>query len=88
MRLATTVRCSIWEVGNAWSLSPDSYPIGPTENCPVELRIEGDDVHGYHLVMAPHGVFTADTWHATVEEAMLSAESLFGVPRSEWKVSN
>jgi hypothetical protein len=54
----------------------------------VKLEIQGDSKDGYHLVMTPDGFFTADTWHATVDEAMAEAESLFGLSRERWAKSN
>ena len=56
---------------------------GSTESL-IELEIQGDEINGYNLVMSPEGFFTADYWYETKEEAMESAEELFGVTRLEW----
>jgi len=52
--------------------------------CLVRLEIQGDETTGFHLVMAPEGFFTADTWHETKTEALEEAKKLFGVDPSIW----
>jgi hypothetical protein len=45
-----------------------------------------DDVAGNYLLVcfSADGVYGADTWHETLDEAYASAEEQFGVLRSEW----
>lgn len=52
--------------------------------CPVALEIQGTDRDGYHLVMSPQGVFTADSWHPTLRDAVAAAEELFDVSEDGW----
>jgi hypothetical protein len=85
MRLKATTRATIWGYTNSWSLARSHRNNGPSQECDVQLEIQGDSTNGYSLVMAPSGFFASDTWHATAEEAMSSAESLFGVTLEAWK---
>lgn len=74
----------IWGTVNAWSLASESNASEPSTECETCLEIQGDDKNGYHLVMSPEGFFTADYWFKTKEEAIESAEELFGVTAREW----
>jgi hypothetical protein len=67
-----------WRVVDATSTSPH------TAQRRVELEIQGDDKWGYHLVMSPDGLPFADSSHDTLEDALESARSLFGVPLDGW----
>lgn len=80
----TTTRARIWGTNNAWSLSPFRTADEPNQECDVELKIQGDDRDGYHLIMSPHGFFTADSWHQTKEDALSTARELFGVLPAAW----
>jgi hypothetical protein len=77
-------KARIWGTTNAWSLSQFAGADQPNCVCVVELKIQGDDQNGTHLVMSPAGYFTADSWHATKDDALSSAFELFGVTRSTW----
>ena len=80
----TTTRARVWGTKNAWSLSPFRTADEPNQECDVELEIQGDDRDGYHLVMSPHGFFTADSWHQTKQDALDTASELFGVLPDAW----
>jgi len=75
---------NVWGTSNAWSLEPSPQKIEPCTECVTELEIQGDDKNGYNLVMTPEGFFTADYWYMSLQEAMESAEELFGVSTAEW----
>lgn len=80
----TTTRARVWGTKNAWSLSPFRTANEPTQECDVELEIQGDDREGYHLVISPHGFFAADSWHHTKHDALSTARELFGVLPDAW----
>ena len=86
--LVAIAQSRIWGTTNSWSLDPHRGRNEPHQECQVRLEIQGDDESGYHLVMTPTGFFTADSWHATKDEVLKAAETLFGVGRDEWKISN
>lgn len=71
--------------GNAWKVAEPSDTGVLVQRRVVELEIQGDSKDGYHLVMSPEGCFTADTWHETFEDAMDTAQRLFGVPSEAWR---
>lgn len=52
---------------------------------PTELRIiKYADVEGYYLLYFHNGAELTDTYHDTLEAAMLQAQREFGVERTEW----
>jgi hypothetical protein len=69
---------------DAWKVAEPSDPPAIVQEREVILEIQGNASKGYHLVMSPAGCFTADTWHATVEDAKDTAQRLFGVPPDGW----
>jgi hypothetical protein len=71
-------------MSNSWKGTgpPDSPVSAPDRE--VVLEILGDAKNGYHLNMSPWGCFTADTWHATLEEAKDTAHRIFDVPLEAW----
>ena len=79
------IRTRAWIYGttNSWSLSPRGHE--PSAECEVLLEIRGDEKQGYHLTMNPTGFFTADSWHATQQEALRTATELFGVAPEKWR---
>jgi hypothetical protein len=84
LSITTTTRARVWGTKNAWSLAPFRTADEPNQECEVELEIQGDDGNGYHLVMSPHGFFTADSWHQTKQDALDTARELFGVLPDAW----
>jgi hypothetical protein len=50
----------------------------------VELRVQGNKKQGYHLIMTPDGLFTADTHHPDLQDALRAAEEAFGVSPDDW----
>ena len=80
-------KARIWGTTNAWSLTQFAGSDQLNCECIVELEIQGDDRNGYNLVMSPTGFFTADSWHQTKDDALLSALELFGVAQDEWTIS-
>jgi hypothetical protein len=78
-RVASPIPGSVNQLGGA-----ASNPAWPSTERRVELEIQGDPKNGYHLVMSPEGCFTADSWHATLEDALADALGLFGVPIDGW----
>jgi hypothetical protein len=77
------IRATIWGTHDAWSLAQGSSTHeGPTETR-VRLTLrEGDG--GYFLLQSPDGFFTADTWHATLADALDTAQRCFGVRPRDW----
>jgi hypothetical protein len=69
---------------NAWKVAEPSDPPATTQERVVLLEIRGDEKNGYHLVMSPKGCFIADSWHATIEDALDTAHRLFDVRPDEW----
>ncbi len=82
--MKTVVVVPIRGQGNAWKVAEPSDPPARVQDRVVTLEIQGNAAEGYHLVMSPAGCFTADTWHASVEDAKATAAKLFGVPPQEW----
>jgi hypothetical protein len=74
---------------NDWSLGTDGFDgrAVKTTECEVLLEIQGTKRNGYNLVMAPKGFFTADSWFKTKQEALESAEELFGVAADGWTLN-
>lgn len=70
--------------GNGWKVATQGDLSGAERSRRVELEIQGDDQHGYHLVMSPEGCLVADTWHRSQADALAEAQRLFGVPPSDW----
>jgi hypothetical protein len=70
--------------GDCWKVAEPRDPPHTVKERTVRLEIVGDDQNGYHLNMSPDGCFTADTWHATMAEALDTAKRLFNVDRSAW----
>ena len=85
--MQTSVVIPICGTSNSWKVAEPSDPTSLTQDRFVSLEIHGDDKNGYHLVMSPDGCFTADTWHATVDDALESANRVFGVPLTAWSQS-
>ena len=88
LRLLATTRATVWGYQNSWNLAPSHRNKGPSQECEVGLEIQGDADSGFHLIMSPDGFFTTDSWHATKDEALETAERLFGVGRNNWVNSN
>ncbi len=84
LSIRTTVKARVWGTHDAWRLCPFRSPEEPSQDCEVELEIQGDDRSGYHLVMSPSGFFTADNWYETKQEALDTAHRVFGVGPDEW----
>lgn len=88
--IVTKVNAHIFGSKNGWSLGPADAAEGHAAiatECEVLLEIQGTRRNGYNLVMAPTGFFTADSWFKTKQEALESAEELFGVRADEWTVN-
>jgi hypothetical protein len=85
--LIASTRARIFGTASSWSLTPQPGYSSEGRDCSVELEIQGDPKNGYHLVMAPEGFFTADSWHQSLDEALASAHELFDVIASEWTES-
>jgi hypothetical protein len=44
-----------------------------------------DGAGGYHLVFySMDRVYSADTWHESLEDAYATAEEVFGIRREQW----
>jgi hypothetical protein len=84
LSIKTTTRVTLYPIKRSgWSLEPQSESSSPVE-CAIGLEIQGDDKHGYHLVMCPEGFSFADDHYETLREAMDSAAELFGVRDDQW----
>ena len=87
MTLFASTRARIFGTANSWGLTPQPGYASEGRDCAIGLEIQGDPKSGYHLVMAPEGFFTADSWHQSLDEALASARELFDVTASEWTES-
>jgi hypothetical protein len=85
--MQTSVVIPICGTSNSWKVAEPSDPQSLTRDRLVSLEIQGDVTNGYHLNMSPDGCFTADSWHATIEDALESAQRVFGVPPASWSKS-
>ena len=74
----------IWGTKNSWSLAPKPETDNSGILCEISLEIQGNQKHGYHLVMSPSGFFTADYWYETKKDALENAEELFGIGPDDW----
>jgi len=72
---------NVYGVANGWSCSAE-HGVRMT-SCEVEFCIQGDGGRGFVFVMMPSGFFAADSWCASLEDALETGED-FGVPRSAW----
>lgn len=87
--IVAKVTADIFGSKNNWGLGP-ADDVGGTlraTTCEVLLEIQGTRKHGYNLVMAPEGFFVADSWFKTKQEALESAEELFGVAIGDWTLN-
>lgn len=86
MKLQCTVRARLHSRGrNSWRLAqPDDSP-EDVQDRSVHLEIQGSEKHGYHLVMSPEGLFTADYHYPTQADALEDARELFGVEPTIWQ---
>jgi hypothetical protein len=87
MTLIAHTRARIFGNATSWSLSPQPGYSSEGSDCAVQLEIQDDAERGYHLVMAPEGFFTADSWHQSLDEAFASAHQLFDLTAREWAES-
>jgi hypothetical protein len=85
--LTASTRALIFGTANSWSLAQQPGHSREGRDCAVKLEIQGDGKNGYHLVMAPEGFFTADSWHQSLDEAFASAHELFDVSAHQWAES-
>ena len=86
--IVAKVTADIFGSKNNWGLGPgDRGSAAMATRCEVLLEIQGTKKHGYHLVMAPGGFFTADSWFKTKQEALENAEELFGVAAESWTLN-
>jgi hypothetical protein len=85
--IVAKVNARVFGTRNAWSLDPAQGNGKSAEwatECQVRLEIQGGRKSGYNLVMAPEGFFAADHWYKTKQEALDSAEELFGIAAGDW----
>ena len=87
MTLIASTRARVFGTANSWSLTPQRGYSSEGRDCAVKLEIQGDVKSGYHLVIAPEGFFTADSWHQSLDEAFASAHELFEVTARQWAES-
>jgi len=75
------------ESANGWIPSNAATPPPtPTLQRVVDIRVLDEGEGGFILQWESSTPgFSNDTWHATIEEALRSAEERFGVDRSEWR---
>ena len=71
---------------SGWRAADPDDPDGKV--LPFRLEIT-DDGGGHFLFIyeSLDGVFCADTWHESLEEAFAAAQDNFGITRSEWTVA-
>ena len=70
---------------NSWRIAGADSQLEQVQERAVRLAIQGSDEDGYHLVMSPEGLFTADYWYLTKAEALESARELFGAEPTDWE---
>ena len=82
--IVATVNAKVFGTKNGWSLAPIEGKERESTDCEVLLEIQGTKKNGFNLVISPAGFFAADSWHETKQEALESAEELFGVSAESW----
>lgn len=77
------VRITGWP-HSGWRVAEDDDPTSKV--LPFRFAIT-DDGNGNFLLTyhSLDGVFFADTWHESLEEAFTSAQECFGIVRTEWQ---
>ncbi|KFZ36113.1 hypothetical protein HR45_18275 [Shewanella mangrovi] len=72
--------------GNAsyWSLSGE-HSAAPTSQRHIDLDIIGDTEQGYLLLISPKGLYTAEMWCASLEEAKQHAQQWFAIQTADWR---
>jgi len=84
--IISTVRAQIvCGSANSWRVADATDPADQITVLDVELEMQGDEQSGYILPMSPAGCFTADSWHASKEDALDAAEELFGARAGSWR---
>lgn len=79
-----TTKSKIRILKGGWKVAEENDDSKYVKELVVKLSIFGDKEKGYHLIMAPEGCFTADSYHKTLEDAIKIASEEFGVAESEW----
>lgn len=72
---------------SGWRMADADGPAGKV----LPFRFEITDDGGGHFLLISEsldGVFCADTWHESLEEAFAAARDCFGIGRSEWAIVN
>ena len=85
-RAVTSARVRLLKGG--WKLADSDDSSDHVRTLSIDLRIESDGKDGFHLVMTPTGLFTADTHHPSLEDAFETASELFGVSREAWVLND
>jgi hypothetical protein len=75
----------IHRVGTGWKVAGPEDPPEHTTSLAVSLHIRGTPENGYHLIAEPQGLFTADTWYATRDQAIADAHLCFSAPPEAWR---
>lgn len=84
MTLIAHTTARIYGTANSWSLAAQRGHTSEGHECEVDLEIQGDEKHGFHLVISPAGFFTADSWYESKDSALAAAFELLGVTREKW----
>lgn len=87
------IQCSVKarirsDARSSWTVAEPGESGEAVRERDVHLEIQGSDRHGYHLVMSPEGLFTADHDYATKEQAIEAALEIFGAPPDGWTTAN
>lgn len=85
--MTATTRATIYGGRTGWSLNDQCGSTRKVMDVTVNLEIQSDGGNGFHLVIAPDGFFTADTWHETLQSAIETSQELFGIDPAEWQVA-
>ncbi|MDR8523718.1 hypothetical protein [Shewanella fidelis] len=67
-----------------WRVAESEDEIKYVKRLVIALSIEGDPKNGYHLIMTPDGLFTADLHFDSIKEAKEEAEEYFEVSNIQW----
>jgi hypothetical protein len=85
MRLRATVRTDTGKTRHCLGEIVDGRPVAGTElPSPVSLEISGEEGGFFLFRLNADGVCIADTWHATVAEAMRQAMFEYATAADEW----
>ena len=72
------------EPSSGWQVAAEGE-VSSSKGVSFTFSVQDDGNQNFLLVYSSiDGMYAADTWHETIEEAYACAHSEFGIQRSEW----